>query len=155
MNREVHYEFTRSWAIDAGFSEEEAVSIAAADWDVDRIHDVHVWRNKGYHFAWLGAYRKARTLLAQAVERGDLVALGEALHCAQDAISHGFWGHVWHWKGIDRWGQRGAGVQRRIEQRSREMLEVYRSSLELSAKQRHSVTIGAECGGSGEPDTHS
>ncbi len=125
MNREVHYEFTRAWAIDEGFSEEEASSIAAADWDVDRIYNVHRWRNKGYHFAWLGANRTARRLLADAIEHGDTTALGQALHCVQDSLGHGFWGHVWHWHGIDRWAHRGARVRVRLERRSREMLASY------------------------------
>jgi hypothetical protein len=126
VNREVHYEFTRAWAIDEGFSEEEASSIASSDWDVDRIYSVHRWRNKGYHFAWLGANRNARLLLADAIEREDLTALGEALHCAQDAIGHGFWGHIWHWHGIDRWEHRGVRVRMRLEARSRAMLGSYR-----------------------------
>jgi hypothetical protein len=125
MNREVHYEFTRAWAIDAGFSADEAETVAAADWDVDRVYNVHAWRNKGFHFAWLGANRNARRLLARAIATNDLVTLGQALHCAQDATGHGFWGHLWHWHGIDRWAHRGRRVRERIEQRSRGMLAQY------------------------------
>ncbi len=125
MNREVHYEMTRRWALEAGFSEEDSETIAVADWNVDAIHDVRVWSNKGYHFAWLGANRRARRLLSEALDRGDLVALGEALHCRQDAIGHGFWGHIVHWQGIDRWEERGQKVQRRIEASSKGLLAEY------------------------------
>jgi len=124
---------TRRWALEAGFSDEESEVIASADWNVDAIHDVREWANKGYHFAWLGANRRARRLLFAACEHGDLVALGEALHCAQDSIGHGFWGHIVHWKGIDRWERRGDRVRRRIENRSRQMLAAYRETAQLGA----------------------
>ncbi len=134
MNRDVHYGLTRQWALDEGFSEDEAETIAAADWDVDRIHNVYEWRNKGYHFAWLGAYRRAKRLLAEAQAEGDLVALGEALHCIQDAVGHGHVGHVWHWNGIDRWDRRSVRVRRKIEERSRELLRAYKEHFEHSAR---------------------
>lgn len=125
MNREVHYDFTRQWAREEGFSEEDATVIAVACWNVDAIHSVYEWRNKGYHFAWLGANRRARRLLEFASVHADLVALGEALHCIQDAEGHGFWGHVYHWNGIDRWERRGSRVRKRIERRSREAMVAY------------------------------
>lgn len=127
MNREVHYDLTREWARDEGFSADEAETIAAADWGVDAVYDVYVWANKGYHFAWLGANRRAKRLLTQAIENHDLVALGESLHCAQDAIGHGFWGHLVHWEGIDRWERRGPSVRRRLERKTRQMLVAFRS----------------------------
>jgi hypothetical protein len=126
VNREVHYEFSKRWAIEEGFSAEDAEAIAAADWAVDRVHHVREWRNKGYHFAWLGANRRAKRLLSQAIASGDLVSLGEALHCVQDAIGHGQLGHLWHWEGIDRWDRRGPRVRGRLERRSRELLSAYR-----------------------------
>ena len=126
MNREVHYEFTKRWAVDEGFSEEDAETIAAADWAVDDIHNVYEsLYNKGYHFAWLGAYRRAKLLFGRAVDGRDLVALGEALHCIQDAIGHGQLGHIVHWEGIDRWERRGPRVKERIERRSRALLAAY------------------------------
>lgn len=129
MDREVHYEFTKRWAIEEGFSEEDAQTVAAADWAVDSKYLVHAnWHNKGYHFAWLGAYRRARRLHAQAVAEGDLVSLGEAIHCTQDAIGHGNLGHLWHWDGIDRWDQRGQRVRDRLERASRDLLSTYRAA---------------------------
>ena len=129
MNREVHHDFTKRWAIDAGFSEEDAQTIATACWNVDTVHNVYEWRNKRYHFAWLGANRLARRLLKQSIDTGDLVSLGEALHCIQDAVGHGFWGHIVHWDGIDRWERRGPRVRERIERRSREALSAFRESV--------------------------
>ncbi len=126
MDRDVHYERTRVWALDEGYTDEESTQIARADWAVDRIHSVREWRNKGYHFAWLGAERRARRLFSSAVRSGDLVSLGEALHCVQDSVGHGFWGHLYHWDGIDRWDRRGPGVRARLERRSRELLAAYR-----------------------------
>lgn len=126
MNREVHYGFTKRWALEEGFSEADAETIAAACWNVDTIHNVYEWRNKGYHFALLGANRRARRLAAHARATGDLIALGEALHCVQDAIGHGFWGHIVHWDGIDRWERRGPRVREKIERRSRALLAAHR-----------------------------
>jgi hypothetical protein len=135
---------TKRWALEEGFSEQEAETIAAADWNVDAVHNVRVWANKGYHFAWLGAKRRARRLLSEALCRGDLVALGEALHCSQDAIGHGFWGHVVHWDGIDRWERRGDGVRQRLESVSRRLLAEYHSAASLGVASQPGGTIGEE-----------
>ncbi len=129
MNREVHYEFTKRWAQEVGFSDCDSELVAASDWDVDRIYDVHQWRYKGYHFAWLGANRRAKRFLVRAMSEKDLVLLGTALHCAQDAIAHGFWGHIWHWRGIDRWEHRGVRVRFKLENRSKQMLAAYRDTM--------------------------
>lgn len=141
MNREVHYDKTRQWAIEEGFSQEAAETIAEADWNVDAIYNVHLWRNKGYHFAWLGAYRRARRLLAHAIATHDLAALGESLHCVQDATGHGFWGHVVHWHGIDRWEHRGPRVRRLLESRSRHTLAAYKRSVPLGAMSSPTSTM--------------
>lgn len=123
MDRGVHYDRTLQWAVETGFSAEDAETIAASDWAVDRVHHVREWKNKGYHFAWLGAYRRARRLLSRAVDQGDLVSLGEALHCVQDAVGHGHLGHLWHWKGIDRWDRRSQRVRMRLESRSKQLMQ--------------------------------
>lgn len=58
--------------------------------------------------------------------------LGHALHCAQDAVSHGSVGekHLVMLAGLgrnpDEWGAAPAGVKRRIEAVSRERLRRYR-----------------------------
>jgi len=126
LNGHVHYGLTKRWALEAGFDPDDAEVIARADIDVDRAFPGRAWRNKRYHFSWLGARRISREWLEQAVQDADLVVLGRALHCAQDAVSHGWLGHFVHWPGIDLWERRRPGVQRRIEAASRELLETYR-----------------------------
>lgn len=139
---------TRRWAVEAGLSDAEAEIVARACWDVDRVHPVREWRNKGYHFAWLGARRRARRLLVQAITHDDLVALGESLHCLQDAIGHGFWGHIVHWQGIDRWESRGEGVRRRLEEGSRRSLRRFVTQRVVAVDSRESGTGVATRGGS-------
>jgi hypothetical protein len=127
VNAAVHYGLTKRWASEAGFSDDEAETIALADRDTDRDFSGKLsWHNKGYHFAWLGARRRARVFLSDAIAKGDLVALGRALHCEQDAIAHGQSGHLWHWPGIDIWERRSNRVRGRIETASRTMLDYYR-----------------------------
>ncbi len=123
MNREVHHDFTLRWALETGFSLTEAQTIADANWACDRVHTDLL--GKRFHWPVFGSMLVARLRLRDAVRDRDLVALGEALHAVQDSIGHGFWGHVYHWPGIDRWGQRGVSVRARIESRSRHMLAEY------------------------------
>ncbi|MDP2233837.1 MAG: hypothetical protein Q8K89_09390 [Actinomycetota bacterium] len=125
MNGHVHYGLTKRWAIEQGYDPAVAEVIAAADIRVDREFPGRAWRNKRYHFAWLGARRIARKWLAQAMRDGDPALLGQALHCEQDAISHGQLGHLIHWPGIDLWERRGPRVRARIESATRAMLAEY------------------------------
>jgi hypothetical protein len=128
MNAYVHQELTRVWALDEGFSPDDAESVARANVGVDRAFPGRQLRYKGYHFAWLGARRNAARFLARAIELGDVTLLGMALHCEQDAISHGHLGHVAHYPGIDLWDRRSARVRGRLERRTREMLRAYRDA---------------------------
>lgn len=125
MNGFVHYGLTKRWAVEAGFDPRDAEVIAQANIGVDRELPGRRWRNKRYHFAWLGARRIGRTWFGEAMASADLVLLGCALHCIQDAISHGNLGHLLHWPGIDLWERRSQRVQRRIERASRDMLASY------------------------------
>jgi hypothetical protein len=127
VNAYVHSELTRAWAAEEGFSAGEADVIARANVGVDRVFSGHRWRYKGYHFGWLGARRKARRFLARAVETGDLTLLGMALHCEQDALSHGHLGHLFHYPGIDIWSARSPRVRRALEARSRAMLREFKT----------------------------
>lgn len=129
MNGHVHYGLTKRWAIQEGFAPDDAQVIARANIEVDREFPGREWRNKRYHFAWLGARRIAREWLQEAIGTEDLVLLGRALHCEQDAISHGHVGHVIHWPGIDIWERRGSRVQARVEIATRRMLAEYRRAL--------------------------
>lgn len=124
MNREVHYDFTRRWALIEGFSEADAETIAAADWNCDVVHTGLL--GKRYHFGLLGAPIVSWRRFARAVAEHDLQSLGEALHALQDTISHGLHGHFVHWRGIDRWEHRSPRVRARIEFYSRMMLSAYR-----------------------------
>jgi hypothetical protein len=125
VNREVHYDLTRRWALEEGFSAEEAQAIAAADWACDERY-ITTLRDKRYHWPIFGspvvAFRRSRA----AIATGDLELLGEALHALQDTIGHGVHGHVWHWPGIDRLENRSTWFARRLERRSRAMLAGYR-----------------------------
>ncbi len=132
MNGYVHHGLTRRWALEEGFDSAQAEVIARADVNVDREFPGRQWRNKRYHFAWLGARRIARAWLAEAIAQGDLALLGKSLHCEQDAISHGHLGHIVHWPGIDLWDRRGPRVQARIEAGSRAMLAQYRDAHETA-----------------------
>lgn len=129
MNGAVHYGLTRRWALEEGFAADEAEVVARADIGVDRKHPGSEWRNWGWHFGLAGAWVRARRLERESHEASDLTKLGEALHCAQDGISHGLVGHVWHWDGIDIWERRSESVRRRIERRSRAMLAAYRRAV--------------------------
>ena len=125
MNAHVHYRLTKVWALDEGFTAAEAEAIARGDVGVDRTLNGRAWRNKRFHFRWLGARRWARRFLEEAVRDGDLGMLGAALHCEQDAWGHGHPGHLFHWPGIDIWERRGPQVRLRIERATRALLREY------------------------------
>lgn len=125
MNGEVHYHLTKRWAIEEGFSPEEAERIAAADWACDAKY-VTTLADKRYHWPIFGSPVVALRRSRAAAATGDLELLGEALHALQDTLGHGVHGHVWHWPGIDRLEHRSAQFARRLERRSRAMLAGYR-----------------------------
>jgi len=125
VNRQVHYEFTKDWALLEGFSAQDAETVAAADWACDQRY-ITTLADKRYHWPIFGSPVVARRRFRTAVQRRDLVALGEALHAAQDTIAHGVVGHVWHWPGIDRWEHRSQWIRGRLERRSRTLLRRYR-----------------------------
>ena len=144
MNREVHYDLTRRWAIQEGFSAEEAERIAAADWACDEKY-VTTLRDKRYHWPIFGSPVVALRRFQAAVETSDLDLLGEALHALQDTIGHGVVGHVWHYPGIDRLEHRTPRLARRLERRSRAMLSGYR--------RRRSAAVAARAGSTCPTDT--
>ncbi len=125
MNGEVHYDLTRRWALEEGFTAEEAERIAAADWACDAKY-ITTLADKRYHWPIFGSPVVALRRFRAAVASGDLVLLGEALHALQDTVGHGVLGHVWHWPGIDRLEHRTPQFAQRLERRSRRMLASYR-----------------------------
>lgn len=137
MNGRVHETFTRRWAIAEGFSEYDADLIARANVTVDRDHSGLLWHNKSWHSAWFGARRKSVRLIAHAHATGDLIALGQALHCIQDSIGHGVVGQFIHWPGIDIWEKRSERIKRQLERETRETLRdfIAASGYEVSVAQ--------------------
>jgi hypothetical protein len=133
MNAHVHYRLTLQWALEEGLEPAEAEAVARANVAVDREYPGDRLRYKGWHFGWLGARRKARRLLAEAVRERDPVSLGRALHCEQDALAHGHLGHLLHYRGIDVWERRSERVRTRIEGSSRRMLGAYHTAQRASS----------------------
>lgn len=129
MNGAVHYGHTRRWAIEAGFSEDEADRIAYANLGVDRLHPGRWPRNWTWHYPVAGAGIRARRLLREAIAASDLGLLGQALHCRQDALTHNLLGPFGHWPGIDHWERRSNRVRTAIESSTREMLAAYATAL--------------------------
>jgi hypothetical protein len=125
VNAYVHYTLTRQWACEAGFGPDQAEEIARADVNVDRVYRGRLLHNVGYHFRAFGARWHARRWLECAVATGDLRLLGQALHCEQDALAHGYLGSLWHWPGIDLWERRSPRMRARIEHATRTMLGEY------------------------------
>jgi hypothetical protein len=126
MDAHVHYELTRRWAEQAGFSEEEAEAIARSDNGVDDAHSGGLLHpgNWSYHYRLFGADLFARLGLRLAVETGSLRELGTALHRTQDSVAHGWLGLLSHVLDprVDVWEHRSPRVRDKIEQRSRRML---------------------------------
>lgn len=130
MNREVHHDFTKRWALLEGFTEEDAEAVASANWGCDVYHKGLAGQR--YHWPLLGAPVVCYRRYQRAVTAGDLTALGEALHTLQDTIGHGLHGHFYHWHGIDRWEHRSPKVRARLEFYSRVMLAAYRRRRHLT-----------------------
>ncbi len=133
MGPHVHHKLTRAWAMEEGFSEREAELIARADIGFDRRYPARAsFVNITRHFAptaWLWSAR----YLALAMDWGDLMMLGYALHCAQDGVAHGRIGtrHIVQAMGLrpdpDVWETSPAGVMRRTEAITRDRLRRFRA----------------------------
>ena len=119
MNREVHYDFTRLWALEAGFSDEDAETIARPTGTWIAIHDVHVVAQQGLSLRLARRQPSGQALLdrARRGRRPRRARRGPAL--IQDADRPRLLGHVVHWDGIDRWERRGAARQASDRARSR------------------------------------
>ena len=132
MGPTVHLVLTRTWARECGFSGEDAEIIAQSDLAFDARYPARQsLANITRHFApwawvWSGSYFR------RAVGTRDLVMLGYALHCAQDAVAHGTLGenHLLANVGLrrepDSWDAAPPGIKSRIERVSRERLVRYR-----------------------------
>lgn len=137
MGPEVHLHLTRRWALEEGFAEADAESIARADVGFDARYPARAsLGNIAKHFAPM-AWWWSRRYLKQAIGTRDLVMLGQSLHCAQDAISHGTLGekHLLHMfangRNPDVWERAPVGIQRRIERVTRDRLRGYVAAVGL------------------------
>lgn len=133
MGPEVHMKLTYGWALEEGFEPHEAEAIARADVRLDALYPGRKLANIPRHFA-PAAWWWSRRYLREAVRRRDLELLGQALHCAQDAVAHGSLGenHLLLRAGIgrdpDQWGIAPYGIKRRIEAVTRDRMRRYRAS---------------------------
>lgn len=133
MGPVVHLALTRTWCLEEGYTPEEAEAIAEADYAFDtrfpaRASVAGITR----HFA-PAAWLWSRRYLTLACRFRDLEMLGYALHCAQDAVSHGTLGegHLLAYVGLrrepDSWEAAPPGVRERLERVTRSRLRRYRS----------------------------
>ncbi|MCK8114631.1 hypothetical protein [Anaerosoma tenue] len=133
MGPTVHLTLTRAWCLEEGYPQDEAEAIAEADYSFDARFPARAsLANITRHFAptaWLWS----RRYLTLACRFRDLERLGYAIHCAQDAVSHGTLGegHLLAYAGLrrepDSWDAAPRGVRTRIERVTRSRLRRYRS----------------------------
>jgi hypothetical protein len=142
MGPDVHFQLTYRWAVEEGFGHEEAERVAAADVGYDELYPARrSLTNITRHFApwaWLWSCHYLR----RAIRLDDLVLLGWALHCAQDAVAHGTLGEK-HLllrarlgRDPDSWAGAPLGVKRRVEAVSRRRLACYRDTTGRSVRPR-------------------
>ncbi|MBE0476576.1 MAG: hypothetical protein IBX62_05710 [Coriobacteriia bacterium] len=129
MNAHVHHTLTRRWAEQCGYAPADAEQVALWDAATDRLFPGGKRVFLGYHFANRGAEELAEAFLARAIDDKDLRYLGVALHCVQDAVSHGRLSRFLHWPGIDVWARRSPRVRERLERRTKEVLRAYADGL--------------------------
>jgi hypothetical protein len=86
-NRYVHYDLTRTWAIDIGFPAYHAGMIAGADVRVDTQYKWSGLKNAKWHTSYQFAFD---LLYAAYYKTGSLIGLGQGLHVIQDWATHRF-----------------------------------------------------------------
>ena len=84
MNKYVHYDLTRAWVLQAGFSEDEAEVVAQSDLAVDREHKWRGLRNAKWHISSDFSHQ----LFAEACAEHSLEKFGQSLHVMQDFCTH-------------------------------------------------------------------
>jgi hypothetical protein len=123
MGPYVHRDLTKKWALEAGFSPEEADLIGRANLDLDTKCWVKPWA----HFILFGACPICKILAWRARRRRDLRLLGYALHAKQDALGHGWILPFQHNPSLDEWSNATEATQKRIATESQAMLTRYLS----------------------------
>lgn len=131
MHIATHARITRQWALEAGFTQDEADELAKWNVAVDHAFPGRRFRYKRFHLVLWGARRLAEEYLQAAVDERSLPYLGVALHCVQDAIGHGIVGSVVHWPWLDAWEKRSERVRTRIEVESKRLMRAYREAEHL------------------------
>jgi hypothetical protein len=86
--QDVHLYLTRQLAVNAGFSPQQASTIARADQGMDDSIFTWPWNPLGGTQMHFMTHDYARVGLQQAVYRGDLMYFGQFLHALQDSYSH-------------------------------------------------------------------
>ena len=126
MDAHVHYGLTRRWAIEAGFSAEEAEAIARADEGVDRDAPRRPAARLELVATTTASSARTSWRAADARARSRRVAGGPRRRAApvQDTVAHGWLGLLSHVLDprVDLWDHRSQRVRDLIETRSREML---------------------------------
>ena len=84
--KEVHSALTEKWAVEAGFSPEEAKMIAMADQSIDDRFMTHSFNPFGFNRHFPNREKVKEKL--ENINCGDLQKLGELLHSLQDSFSH-------------------------------------------------------------------
>jgi hypothetical protein len=84
MNRYVHFDLTRAWALQTGFDPADADIIAQSNLLVDSRHKWRVLCNAKWHTSLKFAYK----LFHAACKEQSLTKLGQSLHVIQDYSTH-------------------------------------------------------------------
>ena len=85
---DVHFGWTYIWAVAAGFSANDALTIATANQGVDEgLSNPFFWPigSTALHFM---SRKEAGIAVEQAIHQGNLKLFGRALHFFQDSLSH-------------------------------------------------------------------
>lgn len=141
----VHVRLTTTWALDEGFSRDDAQALASADILVDELWPgrTHWWRHFNPPASLIFAPLELRRALREQ-RAGDhaaaLAHLGRSLHSRQDAVGHGRLGlnHLAWDVGLlrrnpDAWELTPPAVQRRIERASRRALRRFLERTRMGA----------------------
>jgi hypothetical protein len=136
----VHLRLTEEWLIEAGFDEKTAREVALCDVRYDMEHPGSLGLVNSMRHLGPGARLWSRVHLRRAKRTASPCELGRALHCAQDAESHGLFGlsHIRHRIGLldrdpDDWEAAPEPLRHRIEHATERLARAYLSSVPYGA----------------------
>jgi hypothetical protein len=117
----VHLRLTEQWLVESGFDEDVAHEIAECDVRYDMEHPGSLGVMNSTRHLGPSARLWARIHLSRAKRTGSPCEFGRALHCIQDAESHGLLGlsHIRHRIGLlrrdpDDWEAAPDALKRRV-----------------------------------------